>query len=254
MERTLRKFRSERITGRPTSDNGASSFHLSWNLSGARPLVQVSAVVEVLVPPSVNSLYFWALQVDFVDDSVRRGGAHTGLQWNPRHPDHTAVNWGGYHAAHLGGHELEGSESALPGIPNDPNTRNYPWRPNHRYQLIVSSAPGQRGVWRSQVVDLTTGVATVIRDLYGGGTRLADPVVWSEVFADCCAPPVTVRWSDLRAVDEDGHAVRPAELRVNYERYWDGGCTNTTVEHDGGGVRQITGVRRTAKQGAILRI
>lgn len=255
VERTLQRIRSERVTGRPTSANGASSFHLSWNLSHACPLVQVSTVLEVLVPPSVNSLYFWALQVDFADDRATLGGAHTGLQWNPRHPDQTAVNWGGYRAAHLGGQELKGSESLLPGIPNDPNTRNYPWRPNVPYRLVVSSAPGQPGVWRSQIIDLTSGTSTIIRDLFGGGTRLTHPVVWSEVFADCGAPPVTVRWSDLQAVDENGHEVRPTDVRVNYERYSVGGCTNTTVDHDGiGGVRQTTGVRRTTKQGAVVRL
>lgn len=248
-------IRRERIAGRPTSANGASSFHLLWNLPSARPLVEVSAVVEVIAPPAVDSLYFWALQVDFVDGRFTHGGAHAGLQWNARHPGNTAVNWGGYRTAERGGHELQGSASSLAGAPDDPNTRNYPWRTNHPYRLVVSTAPGQPGVWRAEIVDQTSGASTIIRDLHGGGNRLARPVVWSEVFADCGAPPVAVRWSDLRAVDEDGLDVRPKEVRVNYQRYEDGGCSNTAVvKDDNGGVRQISGVRRTTRQGTVIRL
>lgn len=67
------------------------------------PLVEVSAVLEVVVPPAVDSLYFWALQVDFIDGPVHRGGGHTGLQWYGRFPGSTAVNWGGYASGATGG-------------------------------------------------------------------------------------------------------------------------------------------------------
>ena len=47
-----------RDSGRPTSANGASSFHLWWEMPPSAPLVEVSAVLEVVVPPAVDSLYF----------------------------------------------------------------------------------------------------------------------------------------------------------------------------------------------------
>ncbi len=88
-----------REAGPPRSPNGASSFHLVWELPAAARsarLVEVSAVLEIVVPPQVPALDFWALQVDFLAGDRFRGGAHTGLQWNRRYPGYTAVNWGGY--------------------------------------------------------------------------------------------------------------------------------------------------------------
>ena len=91
-----------RVTGRPTSANGASSMHLHWELPSGR-FVALSVDIEVEDTPRVTDLYFWAVQANFGDQGGETGGAHLGLQWNRRHPDNTAVNWGGYHAAHLGG-------------------------------------------------------------------------------------------------------------------------------------------------------
>ena len=103
------RLRWDGTTGPPRSSNAASSFHLQW-VVGAPPAgrswVSVEAVLEVLVPPAVPALSFWALQASFADRGRHHGAGHLGLQWYPPHPDSTAVNWGGYDA---GGHELSGS-------------------------------------------------------------------------------------------------------------------------------------------------
>ncbi|HNE38225.1 MAG TPA: hypothetical protein PKZ82_17065, partial [Microthrixaceae bacterium] len=103
-----------RTHGDPPSANGASSLHLRWDLDDRPGCREVSVTLEVLQPPTVDRLYFWALQADFATgDAGRRpaGGAHLGLQWHPQHPGSTAVNWGGYRP---GGGELSGTVSALP--------------------------------------------------------------------------------------------------------------------------------------------
>jgi hypothetical protein len=258
MPRSLRSWLQalvgHRAGGRPGSANGASSFHLWWELPPSAPLVEVSAVLEVVVPPAVDSLYFWALQVDFVDGPVHRGGGHTGLQWYGRFPGSTAVNWGGYASGAAGGRVLAGSASALPGFADEPNTRSYPWQPGRRYRFRVYPSPEQPGAWRSEVTDVLSGRTEVIRELYAGGRHLAAPLVWSEVFADCDAPSVTVRWSQMRAVDETGALLVPRAVLVNYQSAVDGGCSNTTTALDGGGVLQITNVERTVLQGTSLRL
>jgi hypothetical protein len=77
--------------------------------------------------------------------------------------------------------------------------------------------------------------------------------VWSEVFADCDAPSVAIRWSDLMAVDESGHVVRPVAVLVNYQAVRERGCPNTSVAMDEtGGLLQITNIARTVEQGARL--
>lgn len=237
-----------RTTGRPTSSNGASSFHLTWVLGPAPPLVEVAAVLEVLVPPAVDSLYFWALQVGFAGDGDR-GAAHVGLQWNADHPGRGAVNWGGYAP---GGGLLWGTESALASTPHDPNTRDYPWQPRRPYRLRVSPADGLAGHWQGEVTDLVTGEATVIRHLDAGGDHLVSPVVWSEVFARCDDPSVSVRWSQLEGRTAAGGVVRPRGLSVNYQARAAGGCDNTTVGLDEQGVVQTTNAERSVPGGELL--
>jgi hypothetical protein len=252
-----------RDAGPPRSANSASSFHLDWQMprhSGRdERLAEVSAVLEIVVPPEVPALYFWALQVDFVDDRGIWGGAHTGLQWNRRYPDGTAVNWGGYASRELGGGVLTGTTSALSGFADDPNTLAYPWQPGLPYRLRVYRSPGAPGAWRAEVTDLRSGLSSVIRDLLPaprrgtGSSYLARPIVWSEVFADCDAPSVTVRWSNLQALDEKGTVIRPEGVRVNYQAVQEGGCSNTSIGVDqAGGVLQVTNVPRIVEQGTIL--
>lgn len=234
-----------RVRGLPPSANGASSFHLWWAVEAAADRVEVT--LEVLDPPAVDRLYFWALQVGFQGPAGKSGGAHLGLQWNRRHPGSTAVNWGGYT---IDGRLLEGSGSPLPSAPGDPNTRDFPWRAGVPYRLRVE--PGLLpGWWRGVVVDLADGAETTVRELAGGGDRLADAVVWSEVFARCDDPSVSVRWSDPRLAGDAGW-VRPAAYRVNYQAHARGGCANTDVQVDARGVLQVTAVTRHTPQDALV--
>lgn len=239
-----------RVTGRPPSANGASSFHLGWVLS--EELEQASVVLEVLEPPRVPRLYFWALQVDTADASGRRGGgAHLGLQWHPGHPGSTAVNWGGYHQ---GGGELTGSTSPLPSATSNVNTRDFPWSTGHRYRLLVRRVAGRSGAaaWRGTVQDLDGGREVPVRDLDLPGDRIVGVTMWSEVFADCDAPSVSVRWSSPAGRTLGGGAVAPAGCNVNYQAHVAGGCANTDSSIDDVGVVQRTSTSRVTPQGTRL--
>jgi hypothetical protein len=238
-------LRRARTRGFPPSGNGASSFHLGWRLPpDAGHLVSASATLEILTPPVVEHLYFWALQIAFPG----AGAAHLGLQWNHRHPGFGAVNWGGYAAD---GSLLAGTESPLPSTPDDPNTRDYPWQSGRPYKLGVHRT--DEGGWRGEVTDLTTGDPTTVRDLGAAAPYLGDPMVWSEVFARCDDPAVTVRWSQFQVVTDGGDPFAPSALVVNYQSHVEGGCANTTsVLDDRGGVLQITSTERTTPQGAAL--
>jgi hypothetical protein len=264
-----------RVAGPPPSPNGASSFHLFWEMprtAETARLVEVSVVLEVLVPPRLPALYFWALQVDFEEEGLVWGGGHTGLQWNRRFPGNAAVNWGGYATQERGGGVLPGSEPVLPSFPGDPNTMAYGWKPGQPYRLHIYRSPDVPKAWRADVGDLETGETTVIRDLIqpggsgrragagaadsrpteAGGGHLRQAIVWSEVFADCDAPSVAVRWSALSATTEEGIVVRPEAVRVNYQSHQDGGCGNTSVRRDEVGLLQVTNTAREIGQGARL--
>ncbi len=241
-----------RVSGEPPSGNGASSLHLFWDLPGRFAAAEVT--LEVLEPPTVSRLYFWALQANFVGPAGPGGGAHLGLQFHPDHPGSTAVNWGGYRH---GGGELDGTRSALASALNNVNTRDYDWQPGVPYRLRIDRSPDRPGWWQGSVRALAPqpdrGWVTV-RALHGRGTHLSSLMTWSEVFARCEHPPVTVRWSDPTAVDDDGVTHRPAQMSVNYQSHADGGCANTTADADRVGIRQRSGTVRLVPQGAVLNV
>lgn len=235
-----------RSSGRPTSANRASSMHLLWDVP-PELLRSVEVTLTVTDPPLVPELYFWALQVDFIDGPGRTGGGHLGLQHHPRYPGSCAANWGGYHSD---GGELDG-EMFLPSSLGNPNTCDFGWRRAVPYRLRIEPAPG-RG-WRGSVTDRSTGETTVIRDLHGGGTALVAPMVWSEVFAPCDAPSAAVKWTDPVVETMAGDVVVVKSARVNYQTEREGGCSNTTVEHVSGGVVQRTSAQRTIPAGATVK-
>jgi hypothetical protein len=235
-----------RTSGQPPSANGASSLHAWWECPG--PLREVAVTLEVLVPPSVPWLHFWALQVSVVEAGRRTGGGHLGLQAAPWHPGGTAVNWGGYAEA---GRELDGTASPLPSAAGNVNTRDFAWRPRRPYRLRV--APGsEAGHWRGEVTDVRSGEVTVVRELRCPGSALADPVVWSEVFAPCDAPGTAVRWSDPVVVTTGAAVLVPPAVRTTYQSVADGGCSNTATFVDRGAVVQATATERRVPHGTRL--
>ena len=232
--------------GLPPSPNGASSFHVWWDVPDV-PLASVSVILEVLKPPEVSRLAFFAIQASFWSPDRHEGGAHTGIQWNPRHPRNLAVNWGGYDH---GGAILPGTESSLPSAPLDPNTRDFAWAPGARYRLTIgprTSDVRSPGRWPARIEGLDTGEDVVVRYLLCDGDHLRSPVVWSELFTRCDDPPIEVRWSEPSALSLDGEPVAVDRGRVTYQAYDAGGCTNTTVESDRVGIVQRSCCeRRTA--------
>jgi hypothetical protein len=242
LARSIRPPVAERTAGRPTSSNAASSFHAHWVLPAGR-YTEAAVIIEVRTPPVVDRLYFFALQASFQDGAGRRhGGGHLGLQWHPRHPGGTAVNWGGYGPD---GRELHGSTSELPSALANVNTRDYVWEPARRYELRI--VKGEDG-WDGLVGD--PAALRPVRCLHAGGDRLAGLVMWSEVFADCDHPTVEVRWSGMVAVTADGTTVRPRAVALTYQSEADGGCSNTDTTVEGDEVVQRTAVPR-ANRGTL---
>jgi len=228
--------------------HGVSSFHLWWQgIDGGEHLVAVSATVEVLRQPTTERLYFWALQTSFIDDRGAHGAAHIGLQWNPRHPENKAVNWGGYADVSDVRSILDGTPSSLPSTPADPNTRDYPWQEGVPYRLAVQR--GTRG-WQGSITDTVTGETSVIRDLLAPGDRLGSFVVWAEVFAACDHSQTVVQWSDFEATTASGAVRSPASVRVTFPA--GGDCSNTDVVMSQMGLLQITNTVRTARDAAVL--
>jgi hypothetical protein len=227
------------VTGRPPSANGASSFHLQWEVPTDEELVEASATLAVPALPEVPHLYFWALQVSFCDG----GGAHLGLQWGADPPKRLRhVNWGGYGPS---GAELSGGTSNLPSSFANPNTRDYDWEPGRPYRLRISRAAGG---WAGWVDD------TLVRRLDAAGESLMTPMVWSEVFADCDDPAVAVRWSCLEVVTRFGRRLQIGSVVARYQSGPEGGCDNTSSGTDGHAFVQTTNAVRESPPGAILRV
>jgi len=207
----------------------------------------VSVDFMVLQRPSSPDLHFWAIQASFVGGGRPMGAGHLGLQHFPAHPGSGAVNWGGYGAD---GTILSGSESPLPSRPGNANTRDYSWSEGRMYRLSIFR--GDRG-WKGSVTDLEADVTTEVRELYAPSTHLANVVMWSEVFAPCEGPPMTVAWSNPTATTATGHHAVEA-VQLSYQSYAEGGCTNTSTELSGSTVVQTTATQRANSAGTILRL
>jgi hypothetical protein len=95
---------------------------------------------------------------------------------------------------------------------------------------------------------------TLVRGLDAPGETLRDPMVWSEVFADCDDPAVSVCWSDLEVVTQSGRRIRIDSVVARYQSRQEGGCDNTSSGTDGKAFVQRTNAVRTSPPGARLRV
>ncbi|MEN8239645.1 MAG: hypothetical protein ABFR53_10625 [Actinomycetota bacterium] len=256
MDNWMRRFWSRetprRETGLPQSANGASSLHLWWDLPVGDRFTAASVTLEITQRPDVDRLVFFALQVAFIKPGG--GGAHLGLQHNPRFPFNSAANWGGYDPH---GGFLKGTESPLPSTPNDANTRDFVWHAGASYRLAVTRGE-ERGdgwhAWEGTITDLGSGVETVVRRLWSAGDFLRAPVVWTENFAPCDADSFQARWSNATVLTDDGKILPVSTMRTDYQAFAAGGCTNTDAAVEGSTFVQTTAVERTTKPGAALTV
>ena len=233
----------ERVAGPPTSSNGASSFHLFWDV-GPEAIRAVEATV-VIEDPVPYRLVFCALQVSPAGGFGRLGGLHFGLQHHPGHPAGGAINWGGYHAR---GGEVDGSALTVPSAMNNRNTGDYAWRHGRPYRYRIDRSDAG---WRGSITDLDLGETMVVRDLHVDGDRLEAPMVWTESFAHCDDPAMTVRWSDL-TIETDAGRRTIRSGRINHQTVADGGCSNTDWSVDGDAFVQRTSTERTRATGDRL--
>lgn len=202
-------------------------------------LVEASVTLTIPAVPPVRRLYFWALQVSFGSDA----GAHLGLQWGADAPTCMRhVNWGGYGS---GGQELGGTDSHLSSSFDNPNTRDFDWEPGRPYRLRIAR---EREGWGGRID------GTLVRHLHARGDRIAAPMVWSEVFADCDDPSVAVRWSDLEVVTRSGSALAVGAAMTSYQDRRSGGCDNTSSAVDGNTFVQTTATNRSTPPGTVLRL
>lgn len=231
VDRTPSLFSQVELAGwdLPSGVDIATSTHLWWQAEGdADPSdtgrwVKASAKLTLPTAPTVEDLYYWAMQVSFYDGSgTLVGGAHTGLQWIPGYIDNKAVNWGGYDADDV---ILTGTESAFPSSLDNDNTRDYDWATNTEYTFEVSYVGSD--YWRATVNGVT------IRDLLvPGGVYIASPAIWSEIFAACDSPAHSARWRDLTLTDETDTEYEFYEMFRTFSTDIDA-CTNTNSSTDG---------------------
>jgi hypothetical protein len=126
----------------------------------------------------------------------------------------------------------------LPSSFGNPNTRDFDWEEARDYRLRIGrGAQGWSG-W----VD-----GTLVRELHVPGASLSSPIVWSEVFADCDHPGVSVRWSDAEVVNRSGERIAIRSAIANYQPRSEGGCDNTSsVVEEHAFVQRTSTTRATA--------
>lgn len=244
------------FTGQPNA-SGASSFHVWWDGSYLTDTYEeASVVLRVLDNPPNMDLYFWALQLSFGDGADELSGAHVGLQWNANYPSYNAVNWGGY-TSDATPSELEGEAymaSTYETVDSLTNTFDYIWSRNTDYLLRVFKVASEGGDpvgttrWRATITDIesATPTETVIRDVFGYGDQIHGITMWTEMFAECSEPRVSVEWKDMECLVEGTSAVvNPNHFIITYQEIASGGCHNTNTSLSGAVFTQSSGSERT---------
>ena len=145
----------------------------SFGFSLGSALVEVSAVSEVLQPPTVRRLYFWALQVTFSPRNARcarspsPGCSGTALSGS----DRGELGWvcACRHWRAAQGVGILASE-CLAMVPTPATSR---WEPGRRYHLRCVAVPSPDTPanvhsWRT-ITDLESGRDTRVRDLHTEG-------------------------------------------------------------------------------------
>ena len=189
-----------------------------------QPLLECSAVLEVVVPPSVPRLYFWALQASFSD------GTPTPRRCPPRIAVEHQVPAVGRRPTGADtprtGRCCRGPSPRCPSTRKDPNTRDYPWIAGHRYRL--QDRPQRRDQRRHGRLAGNDHPHRVGRRGQGARSPHQGASTWSGRWCGRrCSPgasiPTTVvRWSDLRAIDGrrhgDSSSRRSGQLPVERRR------------------------------------
>ena len=68
MASVWQRLRSWLPTAGASGGGAGGGFHLWWKgVPANEPIVACSVVLEVVQPPTVDALYFWALQASFLD-------------------------------------------------------------------------------------------------------------------------------------------------------------------------------------------
>jgi hypothetical protein len=150
------------------------------------------------------------------------------------------VNWGGYGP---GGTELSGTPSELPSSFDNPNTRDFDWEEDRDYRLRIGRGAQGWGGWVDR---------TLVRELDVPSASLSSPIVWSEVFADCDDPAVSVRWSGAEVVTRSGERMAIRAAITNYQHRSEGGCDNTSSVVEEHAFVQTTSTSRVTPPGARL--
>jgi hypothetical protein len=242
----------ERVAGTPTSESGASSFFLWWNVPYGERLTEISVTLKVAARPEIDRLVSFALQAAFVKPGG--GSCHLGLQHHPKFPDRGAVNWDGYSAK---GERLESDESTLPSATDETATRNYSWQKSVPYRLTIergAEMPDGRFAWTGSITNLLTGDRDDIRRLINESPYLRGPVMYIESYGPCDGPRFEARWSNATAVSRAGGVRVVNSMRVDYQPHAAGGCTNTNSRVEGTEYVQRAGQMRVTKAGSMIRL
>ena len=232
-------------TGEP--GKGVSSFHLWWQDAPPEPVVAVEVTLEVVEAPVVDRLYFWALQATFNDATTDHGGAHLGLQWNPRYPGSRAANWGGYANVGQWGVDPRGHSVAAPEHAERPEHPRLPVAAGRAVPL-AHLAVRRRMARRDHRHDDRAHAARARPSHRRRPTDVADDVVGG--LRPLRSPERDGALVEPEWTTASGRVVSPTRVRVTFPS--GGDCPNTDVGTDGIGVFQRTNTPRTHRDGDVL--
>ena len=226
-----------------------SGFHLWWKgVPSNEPIVACSVVLEVVQPPTVAALYFWALQASFLDAHrpvLRRGPHRAPVEPPPPGQPGGELGWlraGGRRHLHPGRQRLTAARH--PRGPEHPHVRVARRDPVPLHDPSRHRRVGVDGDRSGRPAPEVT-----VRELYAAGDRLGGFVMWSELFCRGDDPPTRCggrsRRPSPRPVADRAAAALHATFPDGPE--W----RDLDVVVDGVGVQQVTTTGRTLRGGVV---
>ena len=236
-----------RVTGQPTSPNGASSLHLIYPATVAVELAVTITVTTLATPPD---LVFWGMIPDLIDNAGNSASQAPTSASNTPPPTPTAGQSTGAATTPTPAPNSPDPPVPSPPPPTTPTPATTTGSPTGPTATVSGPHPPVCGEAKSPTPSPPPPLSSVTCPPPEPPNSAA-PSCSPKCF-NVCETQVSARWTNLQFKLANATFSTPTSATTSSQEYADGGCTNTNAVTSGGGIVQTTATTRTNPAGTSL--